>query len=284
MLAKFSIITLGASAPDRLIEQGVVREPLAAGSYSEYLAIANWDVRAHTVKFARPAAHARNPQNQRTLMAGLVKRAKRSWRRVGRHLREHAVRSSPPWLRRAAGPPASYLDMLLVDHGIFRFMYANSHRISEKAWRSAQPAPHQLRRFARAGIRTVVNLRGERECGSYYLERQACERFGMKLVNFQVRSRAAPTREELLGAKRLFEEVEYPMLMHCKSGADRAGLMSVLYRFLHEGAVAQVRAHPAGAHRHPRLLFRALPRRQRGPADAVLRVGGYGLRPRRIEA
>jgi protein tyrosine/serine phosphatase len=25
------------------------------------------------------------------------------------------------------------------------------------------------------------------------------------------------------------------MLMHCKSGADRAGLMSVLYRFLHEG-------------------------------------------------
>ena len=25
------------------------------------------------------------------------------------------------------------------------------------------------------------------------------------------------------------------MLMHCKSGADRAGLMSVLYRHLHEG-------------------------------------------------
>jgi hypothetical protein len=50
MLAKFSIITLGASAPDRLIEQGVVREPLAAGSYSEYLAMANWDVRAHTIK------------------------------------------------------------------------------------------------------------------------------------------------------------------------------------------------------------------------------------------
>ena len=25
------------------------------------------------------------------------------------------------------------------------------------------------------------------------------------------------------------------MLMHCKSGADRAGMMSVLYRFLHEG-------------------------------------------------
>ncbi|MEM1370854.1 MAG: protein tyrosine phosphatase, partial [Pseudomonadota bacterium] len=51
----------------------------------------------------------------------------------------------------------------------------------------------------------------------------------------QVRSRAAPTREELHGARELFENVEYPILMHCKSGADRVGLMSVLYRHVREG-------------------------------------------------
>jgi protein tyrosine phosphatase (PTP) superfamily phosphohydrolase (DUF442 family) len=168
-------------------------------------------------------------------MAGLVKQAKRSLRRVARGWREALVRGSPEWVRRSLGPSATYLDMLLVDHGIFRLVYANSHKISEKAWRSAQPAPHQLRRFARNGIRTIVNLRGERDCGSYWLEQEVCARNGLKLVNFQVRSRAAPTREELSGAKRLFDEIEYPMLMHCKSGADRAGLMSVLYRFLHEG-------------------------------------------------
>jgi protein tyrosine/serine phosphatase len=33
----------------------------------------------------------------------------------------------------------------------------------------------------------------------------------------------------VLGAKQLFEELEYPVMMHCKSGADRAGVMSVLY-------------------------------------------------------
>ncbi|MFA5899828.1 MAG: sulfur transferase domain-containing protein [Hyphomicrobium sp.] len=139
-------------------------------------------------------------------------------------------------MRRSALPPASFVDMLFVDHGIFRLAYLNSHRMSHEAWRSAQPAPHQLRRFAKAGVRTVVNLRGERDCGSYWLERRACKRHGMKLVNFQIRSRAAPTREELWGAKHLFEQIEYPVLMHCKSGADRAGLMSVLYRHLHEGA------------------------------------------------
>lgn len=114
-------------------------------------------------------------------------------------------------------------------------IYCNTHRMSDKAWRSAQPAPHHLRRLARAGVRTVVNLRGPRDCGSYWLERRACKQYGLTLVNFQIRSRAAPTREELWGAKHLFEEIEYPVLMHCKSGADRAGLMSVLYRHLHEG-------------------------------------------------
>jgi len=168
-------------------------------------------------------------------MAGLVKRTKRSFRGMAWRIREGMVRLSPHWIRRSLGPSATYLDMLLVDHGIFRMFYANCHRISEQAWRSAQPAPHHLRRFARAGVRTVINLRGPRECGSYWLEQEACDRHGLKLVNFQIRSRAAPTREELKAAKRLFEEIEYPILMHCKSGADRAGLMSVLYRFLHEG-------------------------------------------------
>ena len=50
-----------------------------------------------------------------------------------------------------------------------------------------------------------------------------------------MRSRAAPSHKELRGARELFERIEYPMLMHCKSGADRAGLMSVLYRHFKEG-------------------------------------------------
>ena len=38
----------------------------------------------------------------------------------------------------------------------------------------------------------------------------------------------------MFAAKDLFESIEYPALMHCKSGADRAGLMSVLYKLLRE--------------------------------------------------
>jgi len=133
------------------------------------------------------------------------------------------------------GPTATYLDMLIVDHGIFRIVYPNKHRLSAKAWRSAQLAPYQIRRLARDGVKTIVNLRGPRVCGSYWLRQKGRSDAGLRLVNFVVRSRAAPSREEIRGAKALFESVEYPILMHCKSGADRVGLMSVLYRHFHEG-------------------------------------------------
>lgn len=157
-----------------------------------------------------------------------MKRVTHAWR-LG------LMERSPEWARRSLGPAASYLDMLFVDHGILRLLYLNKHKLSDAAWRAAQPAPHQVRDAARLGVRTIVNLRGERLCGSYWLEQEACRRYGVKLVNFQIRSRAAPTPAEIRGARDLFESIEYPMLMHCKSGADRAGLMSVLFRYFKDG-------------------------------------------------
>lgn len=153
-----------------------------------------------------------------------------------RKARKAASEASPTWLRRLMSPVAEYFDLYLVDHGIFRILYSNSHKVSPGVWRSSQPAPYQIKRFARRGVRTVINLRGERDCGSYRLEQDACERCGVKLVDFPLlRSRAAPDKESLLQLKKLFDQVEYPVLIHCKSGADRAGIVSSLYLFFKEG-------------------------------------------------
>lgn len=168
-------------------------------------------------------------------MAGLRKRTKRAIKRVTMAWRHGLIARSPAWLRASLGPTASYLDMMVMDHGLFRLVYLNKHRLSAEAWRSAQPGPGHLRAIKAMGIRTVVNLRGERLCGSFWNEERACRELGLKLVNYQVRSRAAPSREEIHGAVELFKTVEYPILMHCKSGADRAGLMSALYRHFREG-------------------------------------------------
>jgi protein tyrosine phosphatase (PTP) superfamily phosphohydrolase (DUF442 family) len=162
-------------------------------------------------------------------MTGITKRARRAVKRVTTAWRNGIIDHAPDWMRTRFGPAAKWADMLFIDHGVFRIIYLNQHRLSATAWRAAQPAPHQLRAIAKRGIKTIVNLRGERVCGSYWLERAACQRYGLKLVNYQVRSRAAPSKAELHGARQLFQSVEYPILMHCKSGADRAGLMSVMY-------------------------------------------------------
>jgi len=168
-------------------------------------------------------------------MAGLAKRTKRAVKRVTMAWRYGLIEHAPAWMKQHFGPTASYLDMLFIDHGIFRFAYLNKHKLSEGVWRSAQPAPHHIKSLKRQGIKTILNLRGERVCGSYWYEERLCKQLGIELINFQVRSRAAPSREDVLGAKKLFETIEYPMLMHCKSGADRAGLMSVIYRHVREG-------------------------------------------------
>jgi len=168
-------------------------------------------------------------------MAKFAKNTRRAIKQVTVAGRQALLARSPPWLNRALGPTASYLDMLFVDHGVLRLAYLNRHRIKGEAWRAAQPAPHDIARFSRMGIKTIVNLRGERLCGSYWLEKAACAKHGITLENYQVRSRAAPRPSEVLGARDLFERIEYPMLMHCKSGADRVGMMSVLYLHFHEG-------------------------------------------------
>ena len=42
-------------------------------------------------------------------------------------------------------------------------------------------------------------------------------------------------KEQVLRAKEMFETIQYPALMHCKSGADRAGVMAVLYKHFQMG-------------------------------------------------
>ncbi|WP_293795221.1 sulfur transferase domain-containing protein [uncultured Bosea sp.] len=129
----------------------------------------------------------------------------------------------------------AWANMILVDHGIFRLAYLNAHRVTPRLWRSAQPAPGQIAAFARKGVKTIVNLRGGREHGSWPLQKEACERHGIQLVDFVLRSRGAPDRKTILGAKAFFESLDEPALVHCKSGADRAGFFSALYLLVHEG-------------------------------------------------
>jgi protein tyrosine/serine phosphatase len=135
-----------------------------------------------------------------------------------------------------AGRRRARSELVWGDHGFLRARFRNLHQISAEMWRANQPSPEQIARYAsELGLKTILNLRGTSEKGYYLLEREACERHGIALVDFQVFSRDSPTRETVLGARDLFRGLAYPALMHCKSGADRAGVMAALYMHFRQG-------------------------------------------------
>jgi protein tyrosine phosphatase (PTP) superfamily phosphohydrolase (DUF442 family) len=168
-------------------------------------------------------------------MARRTKMARRAMKRALSACGNAVLAVIPKPVRERSAPAARYLDMLLIDHLIIRLFFPNRHRLSAEAWRAAQPLPHQIGYLARKGIRTIVNLRGSTPTSTYEAERSACARAGITLVDFRIRSRDLPTRDELRAARELFGRLDYPILMHCKSGADRVGLMSALYQHMRRG-------------------------------------------------
>ncbi|MEM7189015.1 MAG: protein tyrosine phosphatase, partial [Pseudomonadota bacterium] len=111
----------------------------------------------------------------------------------------------------------AWVNMIFMDHAFFRMAYLNLHSVSPKVWRAAQPLPYQIHRMARRGVKTVLTLRGGQSFGSYPLEVEACDRARIKFEKLEFRSRALPSVAELEAAEALFANLEYPVMMHCKS-------------------------------------------------------------------
>ena len=72
------------------------------------------------------------------------------------------------------------------------------------------------------------------------LENEACEKYNIKLIDFRARSRAAPEKDMIFKAEKLFKSIEYPTLIHCKSGADRAGIVAALYQIMYSKENPQI--------------------------------------------
>lgn len=133
------------------------------------------------------------------------------------------------------GRKRAWRELMLGDHGALRKLYDNSHEVSPgKLWRTYQPSPADLKAWKARGVKTVINLRGAKPSGFLFLEQGACTQLGLKLETLRAFSREAPPKAFLHDARALFKRIEYPALIHCKSGADRAGLMATLFLFFQE--------------------------------------------------
>jgi hypothetical protein len=124
--------------------------------------------------------------------------------------------------------------LLAIVGGLYLYVQAscNLHAVEDgKVYRSGQMPAEQLERFVKqAGIRSVINLRGENiGQGWYDQESRSTRLLGVSLINYPISARSELSVEQMRKISALIRDAEKPVLIHCAGGADRTGLASALH-------------------------------------------------------
>ena len=121
---------------------------------------------------------------------------------------------------------------IIVAFFLYRFGTDNYHKVSQEWHRSSQLEGEAFRRYINENeIKTVLRLVGTDDSDevSYEEERAAAEASGAKLVIAKMAATRLPWRSELSTLFNALDNIETPVLVHCRQGADRTGLVTVIW-------------------------------------------------------
>jgi hypothetical protein len=164
----------------------------------------------------------------------------------------------------------SLLSLLLFFLGAGSFFFGDRFRVvvPGRVYRSGQFPPEKLEeKIDRHGIRTILNLRGEKDDRDWYRREVAlADRLGVVHRSLDLLPDRLPPRPALVALIDYLETVPEPILIHCAAGVDRTGFASVVARLRSGASLAQAREE-LGL-RHGRVPF--------GPSAEIGRIfDGY---------
>lgn len=119
---------------------------------------------------------------------------------------------------------------------VYLRLSGNFHEVAAGVlYRSAQPNADSLSSAIKTyGIRTVINLRGESAEPWYTAERKVSDEAGVTHIDLALSAGEDLTDEQLDKLVTLVKDAPRPVLVHCRSGADRTGLASAAYELVVE--------------------------------------------------
>lgn len=110
---------------------------------------------------------------------------------------------------------------------------ASFKKVNENIYRSRRPDYEDLQAMKNRGIKTIINL--ENDPVVVRNEKTMAESLGFKFFSFPMSWITTPSDDqvdEILAAMQ--NQDLFPLVIHCKFGKDRTGLMVGLYRVLAE--------------------------------------------------
>ncbi|MEZ5966331.1 MAG: tyrosine-protein phosphatase [Planctomycetota bacterium] len=126
---------------------------------------------------------------------------------------------------------------------------SNFHVVeADRVFRAAQPRAADLREWVdEHGIRTVVRLRGAEPDPELA---DVIEQADLQVVALPLSARVYPSAAQLVTLWDTFATAEYPLLIHCKAGADRTGLAAAVYVLQRTGDLDRARGELALIYGH----------------------------------
>ena len=131
--------------------------------------------------------------------------------------------SGPIWAKSNA---ATSLDRIRID---------NFGRINDRYYRGAQPDAPDFTDLAAIGIKTVIDLTRDGRDD----EQALAEHAGMKFYRIPLTTSERPSEAAIARFLKLVDDpANQPVYVHCQGGRHRTGVMTAVYRMMHDGWTA----------------------------------------------
>ena len=117
-------------------------------------------------------------------------------------------------------------------YGFYRWEEGNFHEVSPlQVYRSRQLTGTELGDVARRyGIKSILNLRGANHGSQWYVDEvDVTRRLGLQLYDYPISASRELSSDQVAALLAILRDAPKPLLIHCKSGADRTSLVSALY-------------------------------------------------------
>jgi len=142
---------------------------------------------------------------------------------------------------RASAAILVFLGTLLGGYALYTTATGNFHEVAAgRVFRSAQLSEADLTaKIQRHGIRSILNLRGKNAGRDWYDDEiEVCKKNGVVHYDLPLSAGKDVSLERMEALVTILKKAPKPLLIHCESGADRAGFGAALYHLAVEGESA----------------------------------------------